>query len=77
VNAELIRLRVEHYKRLIASSDAPLEELALQAGFGTAKHVYRTFKRLTGQTPAEYREERRVRPWSGFTGRRRGEEVTG
>lgn len=69
VNAELIRLRVEQFKRLLVTSDEPLEELARRAGFGSAKHVYRTFKGLTGQTPAEYREERRLRKWSGFTGR--------
>jgi LacI family transcriptional regulator len=61
VNAELIRLRVEHFKRLLVESDRPVKELYKLSGFGTESLAYPTFKRLTGQTPSEYRDERRSR----------------
>jgi len=38
-----------------AGSDAPLVEIALSAGFSEQSHFSRTFKRLTGLTPSEYR----------------------
>jgi LacI family transcriptional regulator len=59
VNTELIRLRVEHFNRLLVESDEPLRVLAARSGFGTESIVYRTFKRQTGQTPSQYRAERR------------------
>lgn len=49
------RLRVEMACREIANSDAPLVEIAAAAGFYDQSHFSKTFKRLTGLTPAEYR----------------------
>jgi LacI family transcriptional regulator len=61
VNTELIRLRVEHFKRLLVGSDESAKKLYALSGFGTESLAYHTFKRLTGQTPAQYREERKGR----------------
>jgi LacI family transcriptional regulator len=58
INKELIRLRIEAFKRLLVESDMPLKEIGAQAGFGSESQVYRAFKSLTGMTPAEYREKR-------------------
>ena len=60
VNTELIRLRVEHFKRLLVESDRPVKELYRLSGFGTESLAYPTFKRLTGQTPLQYRAARRL-----------------
>ena len=49
------KLRVEHACRQISTTDAPLSEIALAAGFCDQSHFSRTFKRVTGTTPAEYR----------------------
>ncbi len=49
------RLRVEYACHLLAHSHAPLAEIASAAGFSDQSHFHRTFKRLTGLTPARYR----------------------
>jgi AraC family transcriptional regulator len=49
------RLRVEFASRELSGTDAPLSRIAVEAGFFDQSHFTRTFKRLTGMTPAEYR----------------------
>ena len=49
------RLRIECACREIAQTDMPLIEIAAAAGFYDQSHFSRTFKRLTGLTPAAYR----------------------
>jgi AraC family transcriptional regulator len=52
------RLRVEYACKEIAGSDASLAQIALMAGFSSQSHFAKTFKRLTGMTPLEYRKVR-------------------
>ena len=47
-------LRVEFAKRAIRAG-APLTDVALDAGFADQSHLTRTFRTLTGTTPAAYR----------------------
>lgn len=49
------RLRIEFACRKISTSDMPLSEIALAAGFFDQSHFTRTFKACTGKTPQEYR----------------------
>ena len=51
------RLRVEFACRELASSRRSLSEIARLAGFADQSHFTRTFKRLTGTTPARYRSD--------------------
>jgi len=56
VGAYLRQLRLEFARRELATSDAPLCQIALAAGFSDQSHFTRTFKRYVGVTPAQYRE---------------------
>jgi AraC family transcriptional regulator len=55
VGEHLRRLRVEFVCSELARSDTSLAEVALAAGFADQSHLTRTFKRLTGTTPAQFR----------------------
>jgi len=49
------QLRIEFACKELASTDAPLIEIALRAGFFDQSHFCRVFKRSMGLTPAQYR----------------------
>jgi AraC family transcriptional regulator len=49
------RLRIDDACCRLIWSQLPLAEIALEAGFANQSHFSRTFKRLTGLTPSEYR----------------------
>jgi AraC family transcriptional regulator len=51
----LRRLRIEFASQQLAATDTPLAAIALTSGFADQSHFTRTFKRLTGVTPARYR----------------------
>lgn len=53
------RLRIEFASRELSQTSAPLIDIALAAGFAHQSHFSRTFKRLTGLTPAQYRSATR------------------
>jgi|ERR1051326_6946573 AraC-like DNA-binding protein len=50
--------QVAHAKELLAG-DATLDEIAIAAGFGTARTFFRAFSRFTGTTPAAWRSLQR------------------
>lgn len=53
------QVRVAYARRELAATDAPIAEIAFHAGFADQSQLTRTFRRLTGRTPAAYRAERR------------------
>ena len=60
--AEYVRSRrVEFACHQISTSDSPISDIALAAGFFDQSHFGRTFKRLTGMSPAVYRKTFRAR----------------
>lgn len=54
--AEFVRrLRIDWAAEQLRSHRRTLSQLSLDAGFGDQAHFTRTFKRVTGMTPGEYR----------------------
>lgn len=49
------KLRVEHARTLLATSDVSGKELAAACGFGTTARMNRAFERSLGMSPASYR----------------------
>jgi AraC-like DNA-binding protein len=53
----LTRVRVHHAETLLANSDLPIGDIALECGFATIQHFSRVFKEANGQAPLEYRRQ--------------------
>jgi AraC family transcriptional regulator len=56
----LVYLRLERAKDLLLRSTLPLAEIALACGFSEQSHFTRTFSRLVGTSPGEWRRQRRA-----------------
>ncbi|MEK3882941.1 response regulator [Paenibacillus sp. PL2-23] len=54
----VIKLRVQHAKRLLSRSELKVYEVAEQSGFGDVKYFSKLFKKMTGHSPVDYRELR-------------------
>lgn len=50
-------LQIERAKRLLRDTRLGTAEIALETGFGTSRSFYRAFRRATGSSPTEYRQE--------------------
>jgi len=48
-------VRIEYARQRMLRSNEPLVEIALAAGFADQTHFTRSFKRVTGMTPSEFR----------------------
>jgi AraC-like DNA-binding protein len=57
-HAHLRRLRCERAKMLMEKGGMTLAEIALACGFAHQAHFTTVFRRVTGRTPARWREER-------------------
>ncbi len=55
----LVKLRLERAQDLLLWSALPLAEIALDCGFSEQSHFTRTFTRLVGTSPGEWRRQRR------------------
>ena len=54
---EIARVRVNRIKELLRGTDLGLKQIARLAGFKREETMYRLFKRATGQTPREFRQD--------------------
>ena len=59
IGEELRRLRIGWACRRVASSERSLAEIAAEAGFADQAHLARSFRKLIGCTPSQYRERAR------------------
>lgn len=55
------RHRVEFAIPAVAAGQETILDIAMNAGFNARSSFYKAFKRVTGQTPSEYREAQRTR----------------
>ena len=55
----LLGVRVRLAQEMLAGSDLPVTEMALELGFSSSQHFAATFKRLTGETAQGYRARQR------------------
>ncbi|MGC2082808.1 MAG: AraC family transcriptional regulator [Bradyrhizobium sp.] len=55
----LVKLRLERAQDLMLWTTLPLAEIALDCGFSEQSHFTRTFTRLVGTSPGEWRRQRR------------------
>lgn len=62
----LLYCRVEHFARLLASSDRPIPELAVRSGLAGDSNLSRTFRRFMNCSPQEYRQRVRNRSQGSF-----------
>ncbi len=55
--AYINRIRMEQAALMLASSNAPIADIALACGIENLSHFYRTFRGHYGRTPRSYRQE--------------------
>lgn len=51
----LTHLRIGHAKTLLANTGLPVSAVAFESGFKDPAHFFRTFRAMTGRTPASFR----------------------
>jgi two-component system response regulator YesN len=49
--------RIWQAKKLLITTDEPIKEIATSVGIKDPSYFYRCFKKLTGKTPAQYRQK--------------------
>ncbi len=59
IDDEILRLRIEHAKRILVETDEALKNVARASGFSNYTHFYRAFVRLMEMSPKEYRKQSR------------------
>jgi two-component system response regulator YesN len=55
----LTQVRINHAKSFLLDTDMQYQEIADAVGIFDSKYFAKLFKRETGQTPAEFRQQRR------------------
>lgn len=58
---EIHRVRIEHAKRLLSSTDLSMPEVAEKCGYSNATRLGISFQKQTGQTPSSYRKQFHLR----------------
>jgi len=55
----LQKIRIEHARELLSTTDDSIIDISLSCGFQSSKHFHRTFRKHTGVTPKAFRDSRR------------------
>ncbi|MDF2540766.1 MAG: hypothetical protein K0S47_484 [Herbinix sp.] len=62
ISKYIISLRLDYAKKLLEDTRLSIAEIAENSGFNNVSYFMRTFKKCTGDTPAEYREKSHMIP---------------
>lgn len=54
---EIMRCRIERVKRLLEETEVPIKRIASIAGFSSAEHLSKVFRRLEGISAVAYRQQ--------------------
>jgi AraC-like DNA-binding protein len=57
----LRNIRVDNGKKLLRTTSLPTAQIAISCGFQSPHHLIRSFKKVTGLTPGEYRRSEKAR----------------
>lgn len=58
ITEEIQRLRIDHAKQLLATTDKKIAEVAIESGFFSYIHFAKAFRRETGVSATEFQENR-------------------
>jgi AraC-like DNA-binding protein len=50
------RLRIEKAKQLMSSTGLSISQVAYEVGFNSVTHFNRTFRKITGSTPTDFKQ---------------------
>lgn len=56
------QLRIHRACMLLASTDKPVTEIAIECGFNSLSYFHRTFRKVQGTSPRQYRENLKIVP---------------
>jgi LacI family transcriptional regulator len=57
INEEITRVRMEHVKRHLTTTDATVTEIAAACGFSRPNHLFRVFRQMHRLSPKAYRKK--------------------
>jgi LacI family transcriptional regulator len=57
VYAYILEARIERFAQRLLETDNPITDVALEMGFADYKNIARSFRKIKGCTPTEYREK--------------------
>ena len=60
IHQEIERVRIQRVCEMLATIDAPLKQIAQRAGYRYPEYMMRAFRRVTGETPGQYRKRLRM-----------------
>jgi len=61
LNEEVVRVRLEQAKNLLATTELSVGEISTAAGFSQPNHLFRTFRRFLNCSPRVYRTRQRAK----------------
>ena len=67
MHQEIRRIQIERIKELLAITDAPLKQIAVQSGLYHVEYMMRVFQRHIGCTLSQYRKQMRQHNKRSFT----------